>query len=225
MPIAVETNKHTNSNSGFSLVELMMAITIISIMSTVALIYYTTSKKLYKADEQALQLTDLLQEARQKALTQRTTMRVQLDLSDNAARLIDEGANLTSDSDDKLIKTISLTDTSEVKINTRPNNVTDTPTESSPVPEAVFAPTNYVLSPAHTVFTFRFTLTGAVISGTGNVPAGATVYVWKPKTGSTTVSEVTRAITVIGSSGAVRIWNYTPQGGSYVWVDSRRSLY
>lgn len=206
------------------MVELMTVLAIISIMSAVALIYFVTSKNLYKADEQALQITDLLQEARQKALTQRTTMRVQLDLSDNVARLIDE-RNSTVETNHKLIKTIPLNSSSDVKINTRPNNVTDTPTESSPVPEAVFAPTNYVLSPAHTVFTFRFTLTGAVISGTGSVPSGATVYVWKPKTGNTTNSEVTRAITVIGSSGAVRIWEYTPQSGSYVWVDSRRSIY
>lgn len=221
---AVKKHKKNNSSKGFSLVELMTVLIIISIMSTVALIYFSSSKQLYKPDEQALLITDLLQEARQKALTQRTTMRVQLDISDNVVRLIDE-CNSTVEANHKLIKTIPLNSNTEVKINSRPNNVTNPPTESSPVPEAVFAPTNYVLSPAHTVFTFRFTLTGAVISGSGTVPSGATVYVWKPKTGSTTESDVTRAITVIGTSGAIRIWEYTQQNSSYVWVDSHRSVY
>lgn len=220
------------NNKGFSLIELLVVLAVIFIMSTVSLIYFTSTKKLYKAEEQALQIVDLVQEARQRSLTQRETMRVELDLSTNAARLIDE--NMAGDaSDDAIVRTIPFYDVSEVKINTKPNNVTGTPPEIAPVPAAVFKPSTYFLSPAHNVSTLRFQLNGAVVdAGTNDVgananPVGATLYVWKPLTSNVNDAEVIRAITVVGSSGSVRMWEYSQAVGntSGVWKDSRRSSY
>ena len=68
----------------------MVVMGIIVIMSTIVLFYTTAQKKLYKADEQALLLADMLQEARQRALTQRGTMRVEINLTNNTVKLYDE---------------------------------------------------------------------------------------------------------------------------------------
>lgn len=220
------------NNEGFSLIELLVVLGIIGIMSTVSLIYFTATKKLYKAEEQGLQIVDLIQEARQRSLTQRETMRVELDLSDNVARLIDENTSGVS-SDDAVIRAVQLYDVGEVKINTKPNNVTGTPPEIAPVPAAVFKPSAYIFSPAHNVCTLRFQLNGTVVdAGTNDVgananPVGATVYVWKPKQNNANEAEVARAITVVGSSGSVRMWEYIQPNGNTagVWKDSRRSSY
>ena len=225
--------KNLNRDDGFSLVELLVVLVILTIMTTVSLIYFTTTKQLYKADEQSLQIVDLIQEARQRALTQRTTMRVELDLDSKAARLIDECGSKDASNNcvAQLKRSVSLYETSDVRIDTKPNNVTGTPPETVPVPAAVFKISSYPFSTLHKVSTLRFTLTGAVLdAGTNGLgananPLSATIYIWKPKTGSTTDSDVARAITVAGASGAVRMWEYTQQSGSYIWKDSRRSGY
>lgn len=219
--------KITDCDKGFSLIELLTVLAIIGIMSTVSLIYFTSTRQLYKADEQGLRIVDLIQLARQKALTQRTTMRVELDLDSKVARLIDEHGSTDPSKHELRPENVSFYDTSDVRIDTKPNNVSGTPPETAPVPAANFKVSNYIYSPAHKVCTLRFTLTGAVLDdgiGANAKPVSATIYVWKPKTGSTTDSDVARAITVVGSTGAVRMWEYTQQGGVYVWKDSRRGL-
>lgn len=222
--------KKINCSQGFSLIELLTVVAIIGIMTTISLIYFTATKQLYKADEQGLQIIDLIQEARQRSLTQRETMRVELDLSTNVARLIDE-KDASKSSDDVVLRTVPFYSPTEVRIDTRPNNVTSTPPETAPVPAALFKPSTYIFSPAHTVCTLRFLLNGTVVDagtddvGTGAILVGTTLYVWKPKAGSTTNSEVARAVTIVGSSGSVRMWEYTQQGSNYVWVDSQRSSY
>jgi prepilin-type N-terminal cleavage/methylation domain-containing protein len=219
-----------NLQRGFSLIELLVVLGIIAIMSTVSLIYFTSTKQLYKADEQGLQIVDLIQEARQRALTQRETMRVELDLSSNIARLIDENSSSVA-TDDQILRIVSFYDKSEVRIDTKPNNINISPAEIAPVPTAVFKPSTYIYSPAHTVCTLRFLLNGTVVdAGTSDVGAnansvGTTLYIWKPKQGSTTDAELARAITIVGSSGSVRMWEYTQQNGTYVWKDSHRSSY
>ncbi|MGI9036504.1 MAG: prepilin-type N-terminal cleavage/methylation domain-containing protein [Pyrinomonadaceae bacterium] len=230
MQETIKPEEKTSRENGFSLVELLVVLVIIVIMTTVSLLYFTTTKQLYKPDIEGLQIVDMIQEARQRALTQRTTMRVELDLDSKLARLIDEHGS-KDPSQHELRRTVSLYDPLEVRIDTKPNNVSGTPPETAPVPAAVFKPSTYVFSPAHNVCTLRFTLTGAVYDagsdglGNNDKPVSATIYVWKPQAGSATNSEVSRAITVVGSSGAVRMWEYALQGGSYIWKDSQRSGY
>ncbi len=85
---------------GFSLIELLIVLTLIMIMSGVSFFYFNTYQRLYKPDDQSLQIVDILQEARQHALTQRETIRVEVDITVNVVRLIDENTPITANDND-----------------------------------------------------------------------------------------------------------------------------
>ena len=218
-----------NSEAGYSVVELLVVVGISAIMTTVSLYYLYGHQKLYMPDEQASHFIDMLQEARQRALTQKVTMRVELDLTDNIARLINENDSTIS-TDDKVVRSFPLKPTQEVKIENRPSNVTVSPTESSPVPAVTFVNNStHPLSLNHKVATLRFRKDGTVTDGgttalaAGAVVTGATVFVWQPNKTNANNSVITRSITVIGGSGAIRLWNHYPtQPANSQWKDSRR---
>src|SRR2546423_161380 len=110
--------RSTARQSGFSTIELLVVITIIAVMGSVALFYANAHKKLYQPDEQSLQLADMLQEGRQRALTERRTMRVEINLTTNTARLYDENRDVTTASDDVLLKGLTLFSPTNVRIDT-----------------------------------------------------------------------------------------------------------
>src|SRR5436853_1748815 len=133
---------------GFSLVELLIVLTIITILIGISLFYLSSHERLYRPDEEALKIIDVFQEARQRSLTQRETMRVEIDLNDRMVRLIDENLPNTAD-DDRLIRNIILVPQEEVKLNSRPPDIATSPTEIMPVPIAQFKPSIYPPSVSH----------------------------------------------------------------------------
>ncbi|MCB1023135.1 MAG: prepilin-type N-terminal cleavage/methylation domain-containing protein [Acidobacteria bacterium] len=217
------------TETGFSLVELLIVFTIISIMSGAALFFLAGNKKLYQADDEALKIVDIMQEARQRSLTQRETMRVEIDLTSNMVRLIDENT-VTTANDDTVVRSVALADQGSVSVSTRPSEITDNPPEPFPVPTMQFKLSSYPTSNAHNVATIRFQSNGMIVdagnnpTGAGAISVGATVHVWSKKDAESDSLLVARAITVIGSTGSVRLWEYNPglQGNSK-WQDSRRT--
>lgn len=205
-----------NSESGFSLIELILVLVIISIGASVSLMYLAGARRLYNTGDQALQMIDVLQSARQYSLTKRRTMRVEFNLTQNAVRLIDEN-NPTIDSDDVEISRFILREPSAVKIQGRPNNVTLPPPQSAPCPDAVFIAGVHPSSPAHDTFTLRFGRNGTVLTagvngiGTQATVTGATIYIWEPdpaNAGAAKDLSLVRAITVMGASGSVQYWEH-----------------
>lgn len=217
----MKSNKSHNE-AGFTLAELLVVTGLTIVMTTVSLYYLYSHQKLYKPDEQAALFIDMLQEARQRALTQKVTMRVEVDLTDNVARLINEG-DVTVTTDDKVLRSVNLKSVEEVKMEQRPNNVTVSPTESSPVDSITYSTNSaYPLSLSHKVATLRFRKDGTVTNA-GSTVTGATVFVWQPDKANANNSTITRAITVIGTTGAIRLWNHYPNLAANVsWKDSRR---
>lgn len=223
-------NRRRSSESGFSLVELLVVFGVIVVLSGVALFYATAHKKLYQPDDQALQLADMLQEARQRALTQRRSMRVEINLTNNTARLYDENTNATSSSDDTLLKALTLFATNNVRVDTRPSEISYNPPESLPVPNAVFKASVYTPSVAQNVCTIRFLANGSAVdagtnaTGTGAVATGVTLHIWSPNRTDNTKSDISRAITVLGATGVIRLWEFDHNStASNKWKDSRRS--
>ncbi|HEX8398319.1 MAG TPA: type II secretion system protein [Pyrinomonadaceae bacterium] len=217
----LKTRNRKTKQSGFSLIEMLMVIVIGFILATVSIFYLAGHKKLYKAEDQALQIIDVLQDAKQLALNERQTMRVEINTTKNAILIIDE--NKAGDSDDKIIKQVTLANSNEATVGPRPANISAEPGEPLPVPRPTFAPSSHPLTQGNSVAVLRFTSTGLVLNagtnsvGAGSTMTGMTIYVWKPQTTSPTNSELTRGITVLGASGTIRMWNYTHAVASPSW--------
>jgi prepilin-type N-terminal cleavage/methylation domain-containing protein len=219
---------NVKKNEGFSIIELIIVLTIIGIMSGISIFYLSGNRRLYRVEDQALRISDFLSEARQRALNQREVMRIQIDTTDSKIRLIDENSSLT-ETDDVIIRELTLEQSDEVRMATVPNNIRTTPPEPSPVPAAQYPVSFYPLSFGNDVFTLRFLSNGTVVNagtdniGTNAVLSGATLYFWKPKANTPNETEMTRAISVLASSGSIKLWAHTfSETGSEVWNDSRK---
>lgn len=218
-----------SGEKGFSIVELLIVLTVATIITSVSIFYLSGHQRLYKPDEQSLKLIDLLQEARQRSLTQRETMRVEIDLNDNSARLIDENTPSVA-SDDVEIREVTLYPSELVKINSQPPDIVTFPNETLPVPAAQFPQSVYPNSVTHNVCTFRFLRNGTVVNAGTNAigdnasQTGATLFIWSPKKDNASVSEIARAITIIGATGSIRLWEYNrASSDTNKWKDSRRT--
>jgi prepilin-type N-terminal cleavage/methylation domain-containing protein len=215
-------------NAGYSIIEMLIVLTVITILTSGAFFYLHAHQRLYKTDNQALQIADLLQEARQRSLTQRKTMRVEIDLTESAARLIDENKADTAD-DDKILREITLYFPNEVRIDAPPSQITNNPPEPLPVPNAQFKISSYPLSVLNQVCTIRFQSSGSVVdagtnaTGSNAVTKGVTLHLWTPAENDSEEVSVARALTVIGSTGSIRLWEFHKDAeGANKWKDSRR---
>lgn len=216
--------------SGFSVIELLMVVAIVAIMATVAIFYATGHKKAYQPDEQALQIADIMQEARQRALTQRRAMRVEINLTTNMVKLYDENTDATVATDDILLRNMTLFAAANVRVDTRPSEIGSNPAETLPVPNAVFKSSVYSPSVGQNVCTIRFLANGTAVDagtnaiGTGAVPTGVTLHIWAPNKNNTSQSDIARSLTVLGSTGVIRMWEWDrSSAASNKWKDSRRS--
>ena len=200
-----------NSESGFSLIELLLVIILIAVVTTIA-VMSLSANRLFAADNQALLIMDVLQTARQKALTERKTLRVELNDTKKQLRLIDENDTPATAADDKIIRSVPFN--AAVSVGTAPQSVDPIlsvlPPSGHPMPVVKFAQTNYPLSANDSVNTLRFTKTGEVVSGgtnnlgAGAVNTGATIYVYNGAAGSK--SGVVRAITLSGITAAAQLF-------------------
>ena len=187
--------------SGFSMIELIVVCVVIGILSAISIPYLYNFKKLYKSEDQAISVMDLMRETAQLALNRRRTMRLEIDqnMANPVVRQIDENGALP----DILIKTIPLEPMREVRMDIIPVGVT--------IPN----PPNYA-NAAFTagVWTARFRSDGSVVNA-ANIPISATIYSWPPRAVAYNPSDLTprqltevRAITIFGGSGAVRYWRH-----------------
>jgi prepilin-type N-terminal cleavage/methylation domain-containing protein len=222
-------NKQKKSESGFSLIELLIVLIISSIMLAVTGYYFVAHQKLYKPDDQTLRIIDILQEARQRSLTQRETVRVEIDLTDNIIRLIDENTPAT-ETDDRELRRTTLMPQNEVKLQMRPDDISYNPPETLPAPTAVFTSSIYPSSSSHNVSTIRFQSNGTVMNGgTTAIGGGATVtgftlHIWSPKKTNANEADIARSITIIGSTGSIRMWEFDKTStDTNKWQDSRRT--
>lgn len=197
--------------SGFSALELLVVVAIIGILSAISLPYIFNYKRLYKSEDQTLKVIDLMRETAQSAVSKRRTMRFEIDLTDNAALIIDENGAAA----DSLLKKIPLEMTKDLRIDVipatvlkpNPPNYTDITFATDTLGHLVGS-TNVT---GHNVWAARFKSDASVVNA-ADTPISVNIYCWPPiSVGSTTArnkGEV-RAITMFGGSGAIRYWKYS----------------
>ena len=214
----VET-KRRRGMAGISIIEVIIVLVIIAVLSAISLPYIYNSKRLYKSEDQALKVMDLMREASQLALTKRRTFRFEIDLSDMRMLIID--TRTTGAADDLQIKSIPLEPSNEVRMNVIPTGVT------APIPppysNAAFAPDTIghlrngttVMNPS--VWQVSFLSDGSAVTAAG-VPISANLYFYPPLNPATASNaaprsnQEVRAVTIFGGSGAVRYWKYVSTG-------------
>lgn len=183
-------------HNGFSVIELLVVLGVIALLSAISIPYVYNYTKLYKSEDQAIKVMDLMRETAQLALNRRRTVRFELDINNTArpvVRVIDENGAQP----DILVKTIPLEPMNEIRMDA-PSGVT------RPNPPD-YPNVGFVAG----VWSARFRSDGSVVNAANN-PVSATLYSWPPASGSMTprnMNEV-RAITLFGGSGAVRYWKY-----------------
>ncbi len=202
--------KTDSTESGFSLIEIIVVLVIIAVLSAISLPYIFNFTKLYKSEDQALKVIDLMRETSQLAIARRRTIRFELDRTDNAALIIDEN-NAGADT---LIKSIPLEDRGEIRYDRKPVGV---PRPNPPnYPDTGFASDTVghvaggTTVSGNSVWVARFRSDGSVVNR-NDLPLSASIYSWPPITpGSTTPRSKpeVRAITLFGGSGAIRYWKY-----------------
>lgn len=199
-----------DASDGFSLVEILVVLVIIAIIAAISVPYIVSYKRLYKSEDQSIKLIDLMRESSQLALNKRKTIRFEIDLTDNAALIIDENVSGAA----VQLKKIPLEKVNDIRMDIIPNGIT------KPNPpnygDAVFGPDSLghlagtTTVTGHSVWAARFRSDGTVVDST-NIPVSANLYIWPPiSTGSDVPrhkSEV-RAITIFGGTGSVRYWKH-----------------
>jgi type II secretory pathway pseudopilin PulG len=216
--IACISEARKGATGGFSLVELLVVVVIMMILSAISIPYIYNYKKLYKSEDQALKVMDLMREAGQLALTRRRTMRLEIDWTDKMLLIIDE--NGAGAGDDLEIKAIPLANEGEIRMDQIPTGLTapNPPTYS----DAVFAADTIghlrggATVTGNNVWAARFKRDGSVVNA-AETPVSANLYIWAPLTGgsdSPRNNKEVRAITIFGGTGAVRYWKH--DGAAFV---------
>ncbi|HEX3101983.1 MAG TPA: hypothetical protein VHQ01_09335 [Pyrinomonadaceae bacterium] len=210
-----------NPQAGASVVEIVIVLVIMAILSAISLPYIFNYKKLYKSEDQALKVIDLMNETAQKAITTRRTYRFEIDLTDNAVLIIDQKG--AGNADDILVKKVPLELPKDVRIDTLPATITKpNPPNYTDIAFAIDAVGHLVGATTvtgHNIWAARFKSDGSVVTA-ADIPMSANIYSFPPvSSGSTTArnTKEIRAITMFGGSGAIRYWKYN---GS-AWVASQ----
>ncbi len=199
----------SSSEAGTSIVEIVIALVIIAILSAISLPYVVNYKKLYKSEDQALKMMDLMREAAQLAVTERRTIRFEIDLTDNAVLLIDQSLSASGN----LIKKIPLEETKEVRVDVIPDGIIKPYPNYNDITFTVDTVGHLAGTTAvngHNIWAARFKRDGSV-TNLAETPISANIYVWPPISPGTTEARhdtEIRAITMFGGSGAVRYWKY-----------------
>ena len=199
-----------NRQAGASVIEIVIVLVIMGVLSAISLPYILNYKKLYKSEDQALKVIDLMREAGQLAITRRRTVRIEIDLTDNALLLIDQNGSASG----TLIKTIPLEGTKDVRVDTIPATVTKpSPPNYNDAAFATDAVGHLVGSTTvtgHNIWAARFKSDGSVVTA-ADVPMSANIYVWPPLAPSNANARnkgEIRLITLFGGSGAIRYWKH-----------------
>ena len=193
--LANARSRHVGQD-GYSLLQLLVVLSIMIILTAAAVFSLTPQRRAYRTDDAAGQVTNFLRDAYQRALTQRQTMRVQVDRSAMLIKIIDE--NSLPGGDEVEVRREKLNPEVSVTQPTLSGSALNAPASPYNYPVAVFS---------SNLWEVRFRSDASVVDTAGNsISATLFVSMVNPKT---TDTAFIRAVTLFGPSGSVRLWRYT----------------
>jgi type II secretory pathway pseudopilin PulG len=216
-------NETARRESGYSMVELFIVLSIMVIIGAIAIPQLYYSRRLYQSEDQALKVMDLMKETSQLAITRRRTFRFEVDLTANAILIIDERnpdpefppPATPVNSPDILVKKVPLEKVSDLRMDVRPAGVS-----APPSPYSFGNPTFVTDTIGHlegsttvngnTIWRGRFRSDGSMVNA-ANTPISVTFYIFPPTTPGNTNArnkKEIRAITLFGGSGVARFWRH-----------------
>lgn len=198
MITSVNTQSSNREADGFSVIELLIVVAIVIILTAAAVFTLTPQRRAYRTDDAASQVTNFLRDAYQRALSQRQTMRVEIDRANMLIKLIDE--NRLPVGDEREVRRAKLND--EVSLNQ--------PAAGAGLVNPPAAPYDYpVANYSNNLWEARFRSDGSVVDLAGN-SLSATLFFSLANMNSLDTNLI-RAVTVFGPSGSARVWRYTGQ--------------
>jgi hypothetical protein len=169
---------------------------VIITLTAAAVFSLVPQRRAYRTEDAAGQLTNFLRDAYQRALTQRQTMKVQIDSSSMLIKIIDE--NTLPVGDEVEVRRAQLS--TEISVSQ--------PTVGGSLLNAPAAPYNYPVAVySSNLWVARFKSDGSVVDAAGNT-LSATVF-FSLVNMKTSDTNLIRAVTLFGPSGSIRFWRYT----------------
>jgi prepilin-type N-terminal cleavage/methylation domain-containing protein len=209
--VAEQTSRPRPSDSGFSMVELLIVVALMTIMAAFAVPQVISMRRLVRFNGLQREIISQLRLARQLAMSQRQVMRFRYDDNTKQVSIIDNqergtAANPTANntSNDVIVKTTSLAGlgvpAGEIAYgqpsgapNSLPDGVSLSALSNGQV-EVIFQPD------------------GSVLDSSGN-PSNAALFFYDNKAPAQTAI----AVSVLGAGGRAKTWRYSPNAGVYVY--------
>jgi type II secretory pathway pseudopilin PulG len=193
--------------AGFSLLELVIVMSIMIIMMGMALWTFAPRRRAFAADDAAAQVLDFVRMANQRALAERQPMLLEINPTNETIRLTDE--NGAGAGDDVVLREESLLPVAEVAIRKPTANAP----AALPTPFAATA-VNADSQLVSGTWRARFLSTGSMTKPSDGSLQTTAFYFWQPPgnnasaTGPSSTADV-RVATVSGASSSTKLLRYT----------------
>ena len=187
---------------GYSLVELLVVISVIAIVTAIAVFSFTNTREMYNADDAANRVVNYFREANSKAVSNHHSYRVTINNITNTISLIDEVTLASGNNDGETING------DDVLVKQEPVGVrvllTQPTTPTTVNPPA--SPFNYAAASfVSNVWTGHFQSDGTV-TDVNLAPISCTMF-FQP-VDKQNIAQLIRAVTLFGPSGSIRLWAY-----------------
>lgn len=207
------TVARARATRGHSLIELLIVVALIGLVSSFALPQLLVQRRLSRSVAVTREIMTGLRNARQLAMSQRQAFTFQYNDATKQISIIDHNSNLGA----ALLLDPSYPNTAgSLVVNTAPL-AAETLLKSeitygipAGVPSGALADGISMTALFNSRINITFQPDGSVIDGAGN-PAGRAMFIYNNRAGRATAA----AISVIGSSGRVKIWRYDAVANVY----------
>lgn len=205
-----------SSQSGFSVVELMIVVIVMAIMTGIVVFSFRSNKRSYIADDEATKVLSFFREAYQRALSQRQAQRITIDLNNNLIKLADMG--LLPGGDETIINRGVL----NTGVTLTQPVVAGNPLAPPPAPYN-YAPADLSSGSIDIYFLADGSITNATgFNNSSFAPVSLTFFfspsqqtVTAPGQTSSNSGNLIRAVTLFGPTGSTRLWRFDTS--SFIW--------